>query len=75
MELSKENVGKRVTIRNVTNAHLGNRAKLIGQSGVVIKAVQSRGIYRLQLDTGNYWEAIPENLELADTGTDVRFAE
>lgn len=64
MELSNEFVGRRVEIHTVQ--HYPEHADMIGKTGLIVKAIKSRKIFRVKLEGGKYWESYPRNLNLID---------
>lgn len=57
------NIGRRVVIDQV---RFDNHKHMIGKTGTITGYVKNRNIYRISLDIGGAWEAMPENVTVQE---------
>lgn len=58
-KVSRAAIGQRVEIIAVSFPRYGDR---IGRHGVIARAIASRNVYKIALDGGDWWEALPANV-------------
>jgi hypothetical protein len=64
--VERDNVGRRVTITDVAHAGMPHHDVMIGKTGTVRKAIASRNVYDVEMDSGGTWQANPENVKFED---------